>query len=171
MKSLPTFLVILVSIFTFSQDFKIWSSNETLTFADFKSAVPKNETASVNLATTISFQTKTENGKVVDFDVFNRLNRDASWIKVKKKSVLDLQQIQFDMSELYARKIRKEVAELLRRKEGDKDHYVEIVTKYTKELQSKSQREKVMIEDQPHLIKLLQKEIADSLKEYEAYKN
>lgn len=169
MKNLFLMLSLMISSVLLSQEYVEWKPNYKLTFSDFKGQVPTKNAGNVNLATTISFQTTQVNGKVKDFVIYNRFDKSKSWIKSKKQSILDLQQVHFDLSELYARKIRKEVEGLKAKKVGEKEKYVEIVNKYTQKLHQYRQSKNILLEDQPHLIQVLQKEIKDSLEIYKAY--
>lgn len=170
-KKLLLLFLIGFSAHVFPQDYLEWDAKRKLTFSDFKAPVPKNNIENVRLSTKISFQTKKVNGKVVDFKIFNQLDRNDSWIKTKQQEIIDIQQIHFNLSELYARKIRKDVQILLENKEENKEKYVEIVKKHTQNLNKLTQSKSILIEDQPHLINIWEKEISDSLNLYNNFKN
>ena len=95
-------------------DYLEWNSSNKLSYSDFKAGVPKgiSKNLAVSLTTVISYEVRQEKGKVPQMKILNLVDRNSSWIKIKKQGILDLQQIKFDYSELYARKIRKEMKKM-----------------------------------------------------------
>ena len=149
--------------FNLNPDYLEWSAKTPLKFSDFKGVAPKKSSSKVNLATLISYETRQVQGQPPQVTVYNRVDRSTSWITLKKQEVLDIQQIHFNTSELYARKIRKEIKELNAKKVVDKEKYKVVVLKHTSTLHKIQRSKKVLLEDQPHLIRLWDKQIKDSL--------
>lgn len=59
--------------------------------------------------------------------------RDSSWAKVKDAKILTHEQGHFNITELYARKIRRDLTMKKIRKEGFSNKFDEIVEKYRRE--------------------------------------
>lgn len=98
-----------------SQEEVIWSPDFRFTWDDFKGAVPKGSTAAATTASGISYTFST-------FYQGTQLNIDAtvsayfyptrSWNRPEVSNDVTLmhEQLHFDITELYARKMRKELA-------------------------------------------------------------
>jgi len=175
MKNIPGLVFLMAICFSFSflnPDYLEWSTERELTFADFKAKVPKNVAAgtAVNLSTVISYETQQAKGEVPKITILNLIDRNASWIKVKKPEILAIQQIKFDYAELYARKIRKEMAAMNKKGIKDKQKYLDVIAKIAKTSEKRQKQNNILLEDQPHLIKIMKKDISDSLNVYKAYK-
>lgn len=157
-----------VSTFSIEPDYLEWS-DKPLEFTDFKASAPKGSGSKVNLSTMISFQTKVIQGTPPEITIYNRMDRNSSWISIKNEAVLKIQQIHFNTSELYARKIRKEMKRMHNAKVLDKEKYTSVIREYTNQLHKMQKSKKVLLEDQPHLINLWDKQINDSLKMYQDF--
>ena len=88
---------------------------------------------------------------------------------MKHTGILNEMQLQFDLSELYARKIRKEFEILKTKKVTDKDSYRSKFTLGSKNFQKRLKSIAGVSLNQPDLYKLLNKQIQDSLIIYKAY--
>lgn len=154
--------------FNLDTDYLEWSETP-LKFSDFKGTAPKNSASPVNLSTMISFQTKQVQGSPPEITIYNRMDRNASWINSKKEEILRIQQIHFNTSELYARKIRKEMEKMNDSKIIEREKYTEAIKKYTSKLHKIQKSKKVLLEDQPNLINLWDKQIKDSLNIFKNY--
>lgn len=154
--------------FNLDPDYLEWSE-APLKFSDFKGTAPKNSASPVNLATMISFQTRQVQGSPPEITIFNRMDRNSSWMSKQKEDILRIQQIHFNTSELYARKIRKEMKKMNDSKITEKEKYSDVIKKYTKTLHNIQKSKKVLLEDQPNLIKLWDKQIRDSLNMFKSY--
>lgn len=170
------FLFSAISFFCFSfvafdNDYLDWSPERPLSFSDFKGAVPKDAASksAVNTAVSLSYQISQIPGKVPEVIIFNRFDRNASWIKLKTREVLDLQQIHFDYSELYARKIRKEINTMNGKGIVEKQKYTDVITQVAGKLSKMRNKNNAVLYDQPHLIKIMKKDISDSLRLYADY--
>ena len=112
--------LILISTQVFAQkkvkDTISYREYSVLKWADFKAAVPEGTKYSASVSSGISYNWSfsTANG-VIDFkyDVEARLYRNFSWslYTKDKKAVLKHEQLHYDITELYARKFRKELKE------------------------------------------------------------
>ncbi len=153
-------------------DYLEWSHERSLKFEDFKANIPKTAStnSAVNLSTVLSYQTKQTKGEVPHITVLNLIDRNTSWIKVKKTEILELQQIKFDYAELYARKMRKEMKTMNKNGVKEKQKYIDVISKISKQLDKRQRLNNVLLEDQPHLIKIMKKDISDSLNLYKEYK-
>ncbi len=164
-------IFIFISFSFFSQDFLEWSSNRKLSFDDFKGAVPKamNKQQAANITTVISYQSRQEQGKIPQMTILNLMDRNSSWTNVKKPEVLQVQQIRFDYSELYARKIRQKMAEMNKKGITDKQKYIDEIAKMVRISEKRQRENSLLLEDQPHLIKIMQNDIKDSLNLYKNF--
>lgn len=169
--SLVLLIIMGISFAFINQDYFEWSTEKKLSFNDFKGKIPSNIAtgASVNLSTLISYQTSQTQGSVPKITIFNYVDRNNSWIKVKKQEILDIQQIKFDQSELTVRKIRKEMENMNKKGVKDRQAYLDRITKMSQAAKQKNNSKFVMLEDQPHLIKIMKKDVSDSLNLYKAY--
>jgi hypothetical protein len=163
-------LFLSVSTAFLTQDYFEWSPEKKLSFQDFKGSIPTgNSGSAVNLSTLITYQTSQAAGTVPTVTILNYVDRKGSWIKVKKQEVLDIQQIKFDYYELNVRKIRKEMENMNKKGIKDRQKYVDVISKMAADTKRKNNSKFIMLEDQPHLIKIMKKDIADSLNLYKAY--
>lgn len=172
MRELKLAIVCLIAGFSFAfvnPDYMEWTPNKKLSFTDFKANVPKGKSAHVvNLTTVVTYQSRQEAGKPPKMTILNYIDRNASWIKVKKPEILALEQIKFDYSELNARKIRKEMAKMNKQGVKEKQKYIDVITKMVNQFEKRRNRG-VLLEDQPHLIKIMQKDVQDSLILYKEF--
>jgi len=83
--------------------------------------------------------------------------------------ILKEMQLQFDLSELYARKIRKDFKDLQAKKVMNKDSYRAKFLLGSKNFQKKLKSIAGVSLNQPDLYKLLNKQIQDSLVIYQNY--
>lgn len=162
------FLCVVFFSFNLNPDYLEWSDTP-LKFSDFKGIPPKNSVSPVNLSTMISFQTKQIQGTPPEMTIYNRMDRNTSWINSKKEEILQIQQIHFNTSELYARKIRKEMKKMNDAKIIDKEKYTAAIKSQTSKLHAIQKSKRTLLEDQPHLIKLWDKQIKDSLSLFKDY--
>lgn len=173
MKSFKTSFLLLFAFFSLAfikPDYLEWSSTKKISYSDFKATPPKNRpAATAEIKTVISYQIQQEKGKVPKMTIINTFDRNASWIQRKNQGVLDLQQIKFDYSELYTRKIRKEMIAMNQKGIKSKEAYINVITKYSNQYERSVRRKNISLDDQPHLIKLAQKNVRDSLQLYHKF--
>ncbi|MBG47216.1 MAG: DUF922 domain-containing protein [Pseudozobellia sp.] len=93
-----------------------WSADRKLKWSDFRGTYLKTEWAVATTASSISyrFSTQEKEGQwYVNFEVGCEFYPDKSWYKPDQVDsvVLSHEQLHFDISELYARKLRKRLSE------------------------------------------------------------
>lgn len=112
-KNCISFLLLCYTFFSFGQeDFKFWHVDSMLQWDDFKgfTTIKNAHDASTNCNIAYYFDIQND---TIFFEVNAYLDRNKSWRK-KMKCDLDLlmhEQIHFDIAELYARLLRKELYE------------------------------------------------------------
>ena len=115
------FLVFLfVSIYSFAQtkvkDTITYSEYNKLHWSDFKDKVPADTKYSASVCSGMSYKWSysiANNIPEFAYEVEAKLYRNLSWSKYTegKEEVLSHEQLHFDISELYARKFRKQLSE------------------------------------------------------------
>ena len=103
--------------FNDSQDYEtiVWSPENILTWEDFKGKAPNNVRAAAITASGISYQFSTSgsSGEIeLDYLVSTFFYPNKSWYQPSlcDSLILSHEQLHFDISELYARKMRKRLA-------------------------------------------------------------
>ena len=125
-----------------TDDLMLWESNNSLQINDFK-ALQKDTVktggkkflgaiSSISIEVLTTQKNKFTAPKMV---VKNYFHRDQSWMMVKNAYVLQHEQIHFNISELYARKIRKSADSLARKKVTNLQTYGNIVEHWEKKKQ------------------------------------
>ncbi|MEP5254018.1 MAG: DUF922 domain-containing protein [Winogradskyella arenosi] len=116
MKIIILFLSLLVVTPVSNDDAITWNEDKKLTWADFKAQPDSNSDAAALTASgiTFGFAVKTSGSQIVDFSttVSAQFYPHKSWY-IKDKAnphVLAHEQLHFDITELYARQFRKELA-------------------------------------------------------------
>ena len=109
----------LMSFFFVIYEFILWQENKKLKIQDFKAE--NKDTIKVNRqqflgaisAIRIEYSSFQRNkNSVPDFSIKTYFDPNESWMLLKNDYVLQHEQIQFDLTELYARKMRKSVESL-----------------------------------------------------------
>lgn len=93
-----------------------WNENRQLTWNDFQGEPNRGDdfVASTNSGISFSFSYQTRNGKMtMDYEVLCNFYPELSWYKpdLVTPYILKHEQTHFDISELFARKLRKAMAE------------------------------------------------------------
>ena len=116
------FFICFISLMNFSfvkDDFILWQENKKLKIQDFKA--DNKDTIKVNRqqflgaisAIRIEYSSFQRNkNSVPDFSIKTYFDPNESWMLLKNDYVLQHEQIHFDLTELYARKMRKSVESL-----------------------------------------------------------
>lgn len=116
------FFIGFISLMSFSfvkDKFILWQENKKLKIQDFKAE--NNDTIKVNRkqflgaisAIRIEYSSFQRNkNSVPDFSIKTYFDPNESWMLLKNDYVLQHEQIHFDLTELYARKMRKSVESL-----------------------------------------------------------
>ncbi|MGB5667123.1 MAG: DUF922 domain-containing protein [Maribacter sp.] len=117
LKYILVFALITVFGFTEIQDYETiaWKATNKLTWDDFKGETPNNARAAATTASGISYQFSTKGTKdemEMDFVVSTYFYPNKSWYQPKlcDTLILNHEQLHFDISELYARKMRNRLA-------------------------------------------------------------
>jgi predicted secreted Zn-dependent protease len=125
MKSTIFLIMLFISLTGFNTDGDqnklVWSDHGQLTWEDFKGQPKQNSFGDALTAVNISAKPYVKNRKL-NYAVKAYFLKDKSWCKVRSGNLLEHEQLHFDIAELYARKVRKKVAELQRT--GIRDHRV-----------------------------------------------
>ncbi len=154
-----------------------WNEDRQLTWSDFKGVPDAGDSfvASTNSGVSFSFSYKVKNGKMtMEYEVLCNFYPELSWYKPNLVSpyVLKHEQTHFDISELYARKLRKAMEETSF-SNTPKDEVNEIyqnMESARRELQTKYDFETDHSKNEPVEIKW-RRFIAKELKHYERWKS
>ncbi len=109
--------LIIVGFLPIEEESILWNENHRLEWSDFKANPNFNNDAVAITASglTFSFSARTTSSKLVDFTatVEAHFYPDQSWYKKDHTNniVLAHEQLHFDITELYARKLRKQIEE------------------------------------------------------------
>ena len=92
-----------------------WTSDFRLSWDDFKGAASQGSAAAATTASGISYDFSTyyeDNELKIDFRVFTYFYPTQSWYrpKISNEVTLAHEQLHFDITEVYARKMRKQLA-------------------------------------------------------------
>ncbi len=121
MKKIITLLLFITKItFAQSSSFEndsilIWNENRKITWNDFKSQnkVHSYEQASAVMATgLIAYPKNIVASKIKEVKIIATVNKNQSWYKIKEDYILNHEQMHFNITEIYARKFRKELAKI-----------------------------------------------------------
>ncbi|MFV0177100.1 hypothetical protein OBK27_09200 [Empedobacter falsenii] len=169
------YFFILLSVFTIysvqAQTMIEWKKDVKLNFENFKNKPVQTKVPQGFLESKLGWQIAETDGEVPDLKVFNRFDENNSWISMKHTGILNEMQLQFDLSELYARKIRKEFEILKTKKVTDKDSYRSKFLLNSNNLKKRLKSMASVSINQPDLYNLLNKQIQDSLFIYKSYSN
>ncbi|MCK0157561.1 DUF922 domain-containing protein [Cellulophaga sp. F20128] len=116
-KVVGVLIIVLISQTAYSQGDEgiFWKENHRLVWADFKGIPPVGHDAAAITASGLSYTYSSfvENGSVaLDYTVSTYFYPNDSWYKADQCDALTLshEQLHFDITELYARKMRKQLA-------------------------------------------------------------
>ena len=159
-----------MGLFSFDQNSYInWQENQLLTFDNFKTKAPKGDKTAASIYTEISWIKKQTGQDLPIYTVINRMDENRSWINRKDKNLLNQKQLQFDISELYTRKIRQEIQRLVQKKVRDEATYKEVFIRNSNQLQRTQKKYLNLLGEQPNLWKIVNKEYQDSLLLYKDF--
>jgi uncharacterized protein DUF922 len=112
MKRILALLVLLAPLFLSAQqegNFVDWSAKR-LDWDDFKASPVKNSDAAALTATHLGFSYSLSNNQV-SYEIICRFDKTKSWGLVKTEWILKHEQGHFDIAEIFARKLKRELAE------------------------------------------------------------
>ncbi|WP_157492673.1 hypothetical protein [Flavobacterium sp. TAB 87] len=111
----------------------IWSSNRKLIWNDFQGRrrdANSNKVAETSSNIKISYQYS--KNRISNYTVEAAFSKQNSWTKTDKKAVLAHEQLHFDITELYARKIRKAFDILAARNDNSVQNYNKVYDENTR---------------------------------------
>lgn len=146
-----------------------WSEKK-LTFNDFKGKPKTTKGVEGELATKITWTIAEETGKTPVYTIYNKMVQNQSWMSIQHEELLKEYQFIWNLSELYTRKIRKEVESLYQKKTTNKEVYKAVITKNVTIFHKERMKLKGTLQNQPDLYKILDQKYQDSLKIYQKYK-
>ncbi|PIB27057.1 DUF922 domain-containing protein [Maribacter sp. 4U21] len=109
------FFFVMFSSYSWGQEEVLWEPDKRLYWSDFRGKVPVGAGAAATTASGISYQFSTSykgNEMVVDYEVNAFFYPTKSWYKpnICNEATLVHEQLHFDISELFARHMRKKMA-------------------------------------------------------------
>lgn len=116
------------------ENFIDWSAKR-LEWDDFKATPIKNTDAAALTATHLGFSYSYTNNKVT-YDIICRFDKTKSWGLVKTDWILRHEQGHFDIAEIFARKLKKDISEYQFSKRTFRKDLDSIYTKVIKEKES-----------------------------------
>ena len=164
---------ILISFFTYhslqAQSVIEWKKDMKLNYKNFKKKPIQTKVPQGFLDSKLGWQIAESTGELPELWVTNKFDESNSWLSMQHTEILKEMQLQFDLSELYARKIRKDFKDLQAKKVMNKDSYRAKFLLGSKNFQKKLKSIAGVSLNQPDLYKLLNKQIQDSLVIYQNY--
>lgn len=139
--------ILLLSFVSDTEKSILWKSNNSLKIQDFKS-IQKDTLKTGNkkflgAISSISIEvltTQKNKNSIPKLVVKNYFHRDQSWMMVKNTYVLQHEQIHFNISELYARKMRKSADSLAKRNVTNLQTYRNVIEYWQKKKQKTNDR-------------------------------
>ena len=103
-----------------------WKENQKLSWSDyfFMNLNNSERKALAMTATNIEYTVYEQKGKAPRFVFRNYFNKEYSWTRTTRKDILKHEQLHFDISELYTRKMRKELGLMTQRNIKDVKLYL-----------------------------------------------
>lgn len=164
--SIPNFTS---SINTQENIFLDWSDKK-LTFEDFRGKGKISKKPEGELSSKIVWTITEETGKLPIYKLYNRMDRSQSWMSIKHNELLKEYQFLWNLSELYTRKIRKDIETLNHKKVKDKAIYKNAITIQVNNFYKERARYAGILQNQPDLYKIIDKQYTDSLVLFNKYK-
>jgi hypothetical protein len=134
-RHLIIFAAFCLSLFANAQNELEWSHDRRLVYDDFKGAISANESKQTKATTysIIDLDVK-QVGQEIQASVRTLFKYDNSWMRSDSKNAYTLKHEQghFDISEIYARKLRKKLAGIKVKRKGGNEQIVGIAKKMIK---------------------------------------
>ncbi|MEJ7737478.1 MAG: DUF922 domain-containing protein [Chitinophagaceae bacterium] len=89
-------------------DYIQWNAMQRLSWIDFQAVPPQGATNAALTSSSILMRFST-NGKTLDFHISCQFDKQSSWGRVKNDHILSHEQGHFDIAEIHARKLNKEL--------------------------------------------------------------
>lgn len=178
MKTLLFVSIFVVSLFSTENDEKkiAWNENSKLSWSDFKGTPngSRDYVASTNSGISFSYSYGERNGKInLEYTIQSNFYPDLSWYRpeIVNDYILRHEQAHFDISELFARKLRKKVEAIPLTKNIKKeiDAVYSVNEKERQDMQYAFDKESVHSRNEKEEIKW-QRFIAAQLKKHERWK-
>lgn len=113
MLKIPALLIFLTPLFLSAQrdeSFIDWAGERRLDWNDFLATPAKNTDAAALTATHLGFSYSYSNSQIT-YEIICRFDKTKSWGLVKTDWILRHEQGHFDIAEIFARKLKKAIAE------------------------------------------------------------
>jgi len=176
---IPKILLLLISSLQFlsfaeskDDDYIPWNSGKKLGWADFRMDHPSN-TNDAALTTTFVGFSFSRTGDNIKFDIECKFQKSRSWMRIKTDYILKHEQGHFDIAEIFARKLNKEITLYLAKNK----RHEELNKIYTKVMNEKRDTQQLYDSETNHSINKTQQaswnkkieEMLEDLKEYDDY--
>ena len=176
---IPKILLLFISSLQFlsfpeskNEDYIPWNIGKKLSWDDFKMESPSN-TRDAALTTTFVGFSFSRTGNNIQFDIECKFQKSRSWGRIKTEYILKHEQGHFDIAEIFARKLNKEVTLFLAKSK----RHEELNGIYTKVMNEKRDTQQLYDEETNHSINKSQQaawnkkieEMLEELKEYDDY--
>ena len=102
------FIITCLSAFTPENTLIEWTHNRKLTWSDFKAVPEKNNAAAALTSTSIKIDCGYSNS-TAEYHIRCSFDPSKSWGRVKNDYILSHEQAHFDIAEIYARKLNKDL--------------------------------------------------------------
>jgi hypothetical protein len=110
-----------------------WEKNQKLQWRDFHGKVPQDCGKDKARSSLIINTTFINRENLLDAKVLCVFNKNNSWVKDPSLSLLNHEQLHFDITELFARKIRKGISILRNTNQTNNEEYTKLVKVLLKE--------------------------------------
>ncbi len=177
MKALLFFLTLFICIgfpkanFRFQADDDIlsWSESRPLEWNDFAAAYDATSLKKAHSEILIEILNVRLEDNIPKYDIGCQLVKSKSWIRVCEDNTLQKQQLQFDIYELYTRKIRKSFDSLTVMQIDDASLYQQVFEAKYQESVVRNAAFQLEVNKNPKKLKAWNKEIAAEISQLESF--
>jgi len=153
-------------------DYIPWKSDKKLNWADFRIESPSHTNDAALTTTFVSFSFS-KSGDKIKFDIECKFQKSRSWIRIKTDYILKHEQGHFDIAEIFARKLNKEITLFLAKSKQHED----LNKIYTRVMNEKRDMQQEYDDETNHSINKRQQaewdlkieEMLEELKDYDDY--
>jgi len=108
MQLLFSILIIFLTVFSGNKEDEIrWSTKRNLVYTDFSGTIPSASPWAANTSSNIYFSYDFTSNELREVIVYSSFTPSKSWMRTKISSVLIHEQLHFDITELFARRLTK----------------------------------------------------------------